>query len=835
VKAFLSHSSNDKEFVTKVASELGRQFCAFDTYAFATGVEFRKSIEEGLDISAVFVLFASKSSLGSLWVDFEIDEAWFRRIQRAMPSSLVYIIDSSVSISDVPEWLRRARFRHQISPKVIAREVRSQIEELLRERQSPVFVGRVAEMEELEQAMIPLNGSPPPRVLAVFGLLGIGRRALIRRISPGLLNISRNLQVRIQDGDSANDLCAIVADLTEPYSTRKGLDRILADIRDLTPDRAIKRTLVNLRNAISSGELPILIDEGGILDSEGFIMEPTKSLLSAVAPNDELYVFMVLRRRPQGNPESLPPIVRVDELSQRETSRLLAVLANRSELQLSHAQISELTEYVHGYPPAAHFAIQQALEYGIDLVIKDKHILREFQTSVFLRYLSKVALSPTEEKLLRLLAFYSPLPFGTIAVVVDLEFEDLGILLVRLIDHALVVVDGRGLYRIADPVTYATNRAFGLPNNDEHTAVAAALAEFLEREELGIPQLQLSRVFFRAARLSGDLDAASKANHLASDLIALAESLYHSRGYLEAIAVGYSAVEERPSSESARSYLVRALIQEERWVEAESQLRELEHHAPRRNVLFLQGFLHRNRGETQAAIKAYSEAADLGRKGAAISRELAQCYLLERDLDNASRYIRRALSRHGDNPYVLDIQAKVATLQNDESEARKALSQLELIDKSFYYHRKSTVDLSFGKPLEAEAASEQAVQVEASPPFHIYAQLCNCKITNGKLNEALRLANMLDKKYAKTHVDVRLGLRARLSTAKGHYAEALRLTEKMRKRDSISFKIARADAIKGELKASVLKDSDRESLAKELAVLKHQLQGRQTFEISEID
>lgn len=51
VRAFLSHSSKDKEFVRAVAQELGRQHCIFDKQAFKTGDEFKKAIELGLDSS----------------------------------------------------------------------------------------------------------------------------------------------------------------------------------------------------------------------------------------------------------------------------------------------------------------------------------------------------------------------------------------------------------------------------------------------------------------------------------------------------------------------------------------------------------------------------------------------------------------------------------------------------------------------------------------------------------------------------------------------------------------------------------------------------------------
>jgi hypothetical protein len=63
LKAFLSHSSADKEFVRAVAKELGRQFCVFDEQSFENAVQFKKSIEDGLDESSILVLFASKNAM----------------------------------------------------------------------------------------------------------------------------------------------------------------------------------------------------------------------------------------------------------------------------------------------------------------------------------------------------------------------------------------------------------------------------------------------------------------------------------------------------------------------------------------------------------------------------------------------------------------------------------------------------------------------------------------------------------------------------------------------------------------------------------------------------
>ena len=58
MRAFLSHSSEDKSFVGAVAQLLGRSRVIYDVYEFSTGDEFLAAIERGIERSGVFVLFA---------------------------------------------------------------------------------------------------------------------------------------------------------------------------------------------------------------------------------------------------------------------------------------------------------------------------------------------------------------------------------------------------------------------------------------------------------------------------------------------------------------------------------------------------------------------------------------------------------------------------------------------------------------------------------------------------------------------------------------------------------------------------------------------------------
>src|SRR5713101_725262 len=522
MKAFLSHSSRDKEFVGAVASELGRASCILDKWSFETGVDFKKSIEKGLNESSVFVLFASRNALKSVWVDFEISEAWFGKLQKKLDSALVYLIEAGLTADDLPEWLRRAKISAQNVPKAISREIRTHLNYLLLSRQDPYFVGRTKETGALEQVLTPVDGSQPPRAVFITGLPGIGRRALLRHAIPSILNLRRLVEIRIGEGDNGNDICAKAADVIEPYNTREGFERIFKEILDLPETEAIQRTLDDMAKMVRAGEIPIFVDEGGLLDEDGNIREPVQAILKRLAPNDERYAFLVSHRRPKRASGLELPVVYVDHLSRDDTKRLVARLAAPAGLSMSESEIARSAEYAAGYPPAAYFAIQEAKQYGIEIILRGR--LVEFRASIFLKHFAEVSLSPEEKELLTILAFYSPLPLRIIADLLHHQTTVIDDILTRLIDLSFVATTQDGFYRIADPIADVAVKSFGYPNRELHRAVAEKLDDLLNEPDMAGPRLDLSRALFRAASFAQEAKIAERAVHLANDLIQLTES-----------------------------------------------------------------------------------------------------------------------------------------------------------------------------------------------------------------------------------------------------------------------------------------------------------------------
>jgi tetratricopeptide (TPR) repeat protein len=842
IKAFLSHSSEDKEFVNAVALELGRQYCIYDERVFYTGNDFKESIEHGLDSSAVFVLFASENSLLSDWVNFEIGESWYKKLERGLQKHLVYIITDSVEIEDIPIWLRRAKIQRGNIAKIIAREIRGHIDILIGERQNP-FVGRNKDVQNMEESLTPAD-LEPPHIFFVTGLPGIGRRSLIERTIKSSLDLKPlKKPLRLGEGFSIQDICTIVADLIEPYSTDLRFQQIMREIQSLSEEDALNRTLVNLRTMTNSGELPIFLDEGGLFDSDGNISDPIKSIMKSISPNDEAYIAIVSARRPPFTIDSSIPIIRVDPLDIEDQKLLIRTLDKkyisqgyRRKTKLTSIEVSDLASYTAGYPPSAYAAMAQVEEYGIDLVLANKATFVELRIDHFIKHFSTQNISEDEQNILCLLANYSPLPLITISLTLSRDIRDIGDCMTHLIDLSFIVVEGK-TYRVSDPVVDAAIKTFGSPKLEIITSLANSIIKIIDSSDFEEYRLDLHRILYRAAWYLKDPIIKDRVFHLFNDLIKIIKSLYDKdRNYLEVIAVTEVALNQCKSKldyETIITYRAKSFINEEKWKEAEQEIEDLKQYAPTRNTYYLKGLMYRKKGETSEAISAYLESRRCGRTDESINRELGSCYFYIGEYNKANECLKEVLNRQKDkkrvNFYSLDLQAQIAIALKDKALAEQSIEQLKdtEIDKSSYYYRKSKFEFALGDKRLAEEYAEKAKSSNKdNPRFQTLANLAFCKIINGKNDEAERVIDEIGRRNCKvgsTNFDICQGLRTRLAIARKRYEDAFRLSSEIKNNSTKSYKGIRRDAIQGYLINCALTDINRTKLESELAILKSEL------------
>lgn len=351
MRAFLSHSSRDAEFVHAVTAELGRQYTWLDRQQFGTGDEFLEGMERGLHDSGVFVLFASRAALESVFVAFEVAEARHQAIQRSLDRVLIFLMEPDLSHRDLPAWLRRVQASHANAPKPVARTIRQALDDLARSRQKALFVGRSREIGTLEGHLFPTDGSPAPRIMVLAGLPGVGRRTLLERVARDHWSLKRLVQIRVEAADTIADIATKLADLYEAYNTVEGLRRLAAEINREGEDTLRRRIEEYLTTAIGLQELPAFVDAGGLLGNEGEPSDLLALLLDLTRARVDLYVAFVSSRRPQldrlasGTPTALS---NVHSLSTTETKQLVSALGSREQLVLGPEIVNTLAEAAAG-------------------------------------------------------------------------------------------------------------------------------------------------------------------------------------------------------------------------------------------------------------------------------------------------------------------------------------------------------------------------------------------------------------------------------------------------------------------------------------------------------
>jgi tetratricopeptide (TPR) repeat protein len=634
MRVFLCHSSRDKGVVEDVANKLGRAFVVYDSFSFETGEQFDLAIQRGLHDANLLVLFASQNSLPSHWVRLELSEAQKLTIRGHIRKIIVIIIDEVTKPNDLPAWLQQARAIQLSSSSQIEREIRYQLHSIVHESQAGLFVGRRKEIELAERLIAPTHSLVEPHVFCFYGLSGIGRKTLCARISSGLLSFPKLAVFRIEDGDLVQELALKLYEELTPSPSIAEVENRIHSIEQLSPE-ALLRTIDDLVSQyVEARELLVLQDEGGLLDNDGVFHREFIQLINYVQDAPKLRMGLVTRRKPSFEDETNAlPAIRVSQLETDDIKRLLLRRLRDLQVLITDEEADELAAFVGGYPPAVIYIAEFAKRNGLGKILADKAALVDFTASFMLRMLSKYEpLSDDQKNILVVLSYYSPLPLTVIGQSVGLDADKLDQEIQYLLDVAFIIPDER-LFRIADPLINAVIRSFGRAWH-QHDKVAESLEEYLKSAD-DDTRFILARSLFRSLKYSGVTKDSKQSLALTSDLIDLSQHFYHERDYDKSIEFCRAALERRPSNVDVRSYLVRSLIQKEEFDDAEKEISILVSQGQLRDAWFLRGFLHRHRQEYEEAISSYQRSIEYGRRGAAIHRELAQCFYEVGQLDKA--------------------------------------------------------------------------------------------------------------------------------------------------------------------------------------------------------
>lgn len=334
-KAFLSHSSKDKDLVRRVANVLGNKNCVIDEISFEAGRQTLTEIFRELATSDIFVLFISNNSLQSEWVIKEIEHAGFNLTEDIIDRILPIVIDPSITYDDprIPKWISKPyNLKYTKNEALIVKKIKQSLREVCLKNNKfnrdleKNFVGRNAEMEHFENDINNLDGWTPTYIVAYNYFEGIGRRTFLK-------NALRK------------------ANYIEPYyepviitiDGKESLENFIYKLNTVNPDASIMEhdlstksmeEKVNIAKAlvkefINFREIIFIIDDGGIVLPHHEIVGWFRDLVQDEIFANNLVFCLVSRYKPNEktlHKEHLSLVYRIPELSKSETQNLFLKL-----------------------------------------------------------------------------------------------------------------------------------------------------------------------------------------------------------------------------------------------------------------------------------------------------------------------------------------------------------------------------------------------------------------------------------------------------------------------------------------------------------------------------
>jgi len=780
-KAFLSHSSLDKGFVENVALRLGRVQVVYDKWCFETGDSFVKKIPEAIGGSELFVLFASRASLESIWVQLEADHAELLLASAALKKAVVFIIDETISHSDLPKWMQSRLVRRYSSPYAVAREIQTSLDRLRGVKQKEYFFGRDQLMQEFTGKLYPVGGSLPPNILVLSGLSGMGRRTLARRVLEDRMSLRLGPTFHLRKGDNLDALHLALLLETCPLMSKERMGEEIVAFRAASPDGKAAEIARLLLVASEGNVAPLILDDGALLESDGSYTLEADLLLRELRKNPQLTTVFIQARLPKMSHASMAASGmcsgKVPPLFPDASSQFLQRRFTDNDIEASAEQIENLVPHLGGYPPAFNMATAYAKDYGLPVLLNRKSILTSFQQQEFADFLDQLNLSTIEWGILRLLAAGMEVPIEGLMAATGQSAEKLVPAVQRLVDLSLILNNG-GTLAVAGPLIPAIHAAKGTIPAKEYAFLGKSLkSEFWDGKD-ALPDYGILEATISALLKSDEPDLRDFRHFVVPSML-FRNANYHYRigghdQWLEAKKLLDLLIVLEPNNVRALSLLLKIHVRLRKFNDAESILAELKKLKAKERH-FLEGFLLWKRRRFSAAVPHFETALQLGQEAVDIYHGLASCLFHLGKLDEAKKVVERGLrGKARDVVLLVDIAAQIAIARGDLEEAETYVEQLRRLKADAdYHHRMATLLNARHRSTDALTHARAASEAPRAR-FENKTTLINTLIEVKNFSEAQRALDRLDEEYKfeEDRSDVRLGLRCKCLLRQEKWSQA---------------------------------------------------------------
>ena len=666
MKAFLSHTSTDKDLVELVYKKLENKNAWYDAADIENGESIPEKINEGLHYATHYILFWSQKASKSNWVQAELNAAFVRMMANKC-KFMIFVLDST----PLPELLQPYKYSSidkknlENASDIIVEKILSQEGAITRLSE---FVNRTKEIGDIEESV-----RTGYKLIILQGILGIGKSSLAEKAIAWLYP-NKAMSRIIIDFNMIPGIAELAIEMSS--KTRKKLIN-----QNLTIDDQQKNINYFIEYISAKNILLILKDVKRWLNEDG-TMNRDMLFLTDLIVNTSMFSYVTIMT--SSRYIDIPydyykktrqlPVLGLDDshISQIIKNNLPENFLNDDNKNL------EFAKRLYGYPLGAKLGAYRITNHGYDYYLKQPEKIQALKVSLAKQLISYAELSDDCLEYLKIIALCQSRLRNDEYILAFPEFSDK---IAKLSDEAffagILKYSEEGCYKLELLVEdYFYDLAF---NDQKCKEYCNRIEKFL----LGIIKkdapnyMRLVPVIVHILTLNGKIE---KAIQIRAELTATITSsmwdMYNHREYEEANNVADQLIKLGDQNIEARYVKALCLTRFDEYKEAETILRNLlqEDVDNVARYYYALGRIQKKQGKYDGAIEFYKTAIFYRKRYLSPYRELAECYILMDNVSEAKSAIVKAKEIDESNVFVILLEAR---LLQKEDYADRAIQLLE--------------------------------------------------------------------------------------------------------------------------------------------------------------
>ncbi|WHE86434.1 toll/interleukin-1 receptor domain-containing protein [Lachnoanaerobaculum gingivalis] len=711
---FLSHSSKDKErYVRLVAEKLEREFdehsIHYDEHTFEAGMKSLEEIEKCLNKTDLFVIFLSRASLNSDWVQKEL---FVGRESNIIKRIYPIVIEEDLGWNDkeIPEWLKEYNLKYISKPSKAVQLIRKRLIEITWDQtpeigcKDAIFVGRNAQVQYFEERKYDYDKET---VVAYFasGIVQIGRKSFLKHCFVKANILDRQtcpsiIEVGMYDG--IEDLIVYLRDLG--FS-----DEI--DISNFMKQSLEEKTeaLSRILDSISDNKEVIMIeDKGCIVTHEGTVCEWFIEALKKMQKKTRTVLGVASKfniKLPVACDEMY--VIKISPMDKIESAGLLEKYLDQKNVDLKAEDFKNYVNLMNGFPAQVKFTVSLLEQYGAEKTYDYSSEIKNYDSEIIIQLMRPYEDNEEYKEFIMLLVELDMVTYRTIQSIVKDDYFVSNIINKLYVDG---IVEFYGVNREYIKIAYAVREYIRRADYElaekYQKAINDYITKFLDKYEYA--ELDMPDYLFKIKEQVKHGKYNSEYMLPSQYLKTMVELYEKDRDYArviefaDTILKGCEYIEEKLVFE-IRFFLCMALAQkrDRRFLAEVQEIDGADHK-------FLLGFYYRRVGQYQKALEEIEQSLNLRKNFSKAKREKVQLLINLEQYDDAIELARQNYTNDKKNVYHAHAYLLCILHSRRNADSRDVIDEILLsisksltdLGKELYFRCKALVSMYYERDID---------------------------------------------------------------------------------------------------------------------------------------